>query len=242
MRTNTLAQIRTFVALFLAPEAAAWCVLLAFAARASIVDGLLVLTRGSRRVELAARDVVAVEPWRVPLPGIGVSLRLASGEALASRAGERRARRGGAVVGGGQRRTGAGAPAVAGDEVCAGAPGGAPRAPFAAAAKVRRASSAARHSRVPAAPAHRLRQRLGEYYTFGLAAYLTTFGLWWAAWAIGVVLCAAVLRAGIEVGTLAVLLLRPARAIDARRWLERVGLALLYIGLPAWLLLRIIAP
>jgi len=44
------------------------------------------------------------------------------------------------------------------------------------------------------------------------------------------------------VGTLAVLLLRPARAIDVRRWLERVGLALLYIGLPAWLLLRIVAP
>jgi len=99
-----------------------------------------------------------------------------------------------------------------------------------------------------AIPAFRLHQHIaygsgfGEYYTFGFAAYLTTFGLWWAAWAIGVVLCAAVLRAGIEVGTLAVLLLRPTRAIDARRWLERVGLALLYIGLPAWLLLRIIAP
>ena len=99
-----------------------------------------------------------------------------------------------------------------------------------------------------AIPAFRLHQHIaygsgfGEYYTFGLATYLTTFGLWWAAWAIGVVLCAAVLRAGIEVGTLAVLLLRPARAIDARRWLERAGLALLYIGLPAWLLLRIIAP
>ena len=81
------------------------------------------------------------------------------GRALGSRAGERGARHGGAVVGGGQRRAGAGAPAVAGDDVCAGAPGGAPRAPFAAAAKVRRASSAASHSRLPAAPAHRLRQR-----------------------------------------------------------------------------------
>jgi apolipoprotein N-acyltransferase len=32
--------------------------------------------------------------------------------------------------------------------------------------------------------------------------------------------------------------LRPAHAVDARRWLERLGLALLYLGLPAWLLLR----
>ena len=242
MRTNTLAQIRTFVALFLAPEAAAWCVLLAFAARASIVDGLLVLTRGSRRVELAARDVVAVQPWRVPLPGIGVSLRLASGELWHLEL----ANVDPAVV---ERSLAAaiGAPARE-------------RSPSRATtyAQARLAAPRGRLSRpllkfvvfplLLAIPAFRLHQHIaygsgfGEYYTFGLAAYLTTFGLWWAAWAIGVVLCAAVLRAGIEVGTLAVLLLRPARAIDARRWLERVGLALLYIGLPAWLLLRIVAP
>jgi apolipoprotein N-acyltransferase len=118
----------------------------------------------------------------------------------------------------------------------------APAGAFAAAAEVRRVSFAASHSRVPAAPAHRYGSGFGEYYTFGFAAYLTTFGLWWAAWAIGRRALRAVLRAGIEVGTLAVLLLRPTRAIDVRRWLERVGLALLYIGLPAWLLLRIVAP
>ena len=100
---------------------------------------------------------------------------------------------------------------------------------------------------VLALPAFRLHQHiayggtLGEYYTFGLKAYLTTFALWWAAWAIGVVLCAAVLRALIELATLAVLLARPARAVDARYWLDRVGLALLYIGVPSWLLLRVLA-
>ena len=60
-----------------------------------------------------------------------------------------------------------------------------------------------------AIPAFRLHQHIaygstfGEYHTFGLQAYLTTFALWWAAWAIGVVLCAAALRAAIEAGTLA---------------------------------------
>ena len=200
------------------------------------------LTRGSRRVELAARDVVAVEPWRVPLPGIGASLRLASGElwhlelANVDPAAVERS-----------LAAASGAPARE-------------RPPSRATmyAQARLAAPRGRLSRpllklvvfplLLAIPAFRLHQHIaygsgfGEYYTFGLAAYLTTFGLWWAAWAIGVVLCAAVLRAVIEVGTLAVLLLRPARAIDARRWLERVGLALLYIGLPAWLLLRIIAP
>ena len=70
------------------------------------------------------------------------------------------------------------------------------------------------------------------------AAYLAAFALWWAAWAIGVMLCAAALRTAIEAGTLLAVLLRPARAADARRWLERLGLAALYLGLPAWLLVR----
>jgi apolipoprotein N-acyltransferase len=35
--------------------------------------------------------------------------------------------------------------------------------------------------------------------------------------------------------------LRPARATVTRYWLERGGLAMLYLGLPAWLLLRILA-
>ena len=100
---------------------------------------------------------------------------------------------------------------------------------------------------VLAIPAFRLHQHIaygsafGEYYTYGLAAYLTTFALWWAAWAIGVVLFAATLRAAIEAGTLMAALLRPAQAIGVRRWLERLGLAALYLGLPAWLLLRVFA-
>jgi apolipoprotein N-acyltransferase len=240
-RTNTLAQIRSFVALFLAPEAAAWCILLAFAARASIAEGLLVLTRGARRIELAARDIVAVEPWRVPLPGIGASIRLASGERWHLQLAN-----------------------VDPDalEQALSAAGGAPareRPPSRAMtyARARLAAPRGPLSRpvlkfvvlplLLAIPAFRLHQHIaygssfGEYYTFGLAAYLATFGLWWAAWAIGVVLCAAVLRALIELATLGVLLMRPARAIDVRYWLDRIGLALLYIGVPSWLLLRVLA-
>ena len=95
-----------------------------------------------------------------------------------------------------------------------------------------------------AIPAFRLHQHIaygsafGEYLTFGLAAYLTTFALWWAAWSIGVVLFAGALRTTIEAGTLLVVLLQPRKAADARRWLERLGLAALYLGLPGWLLLR----
>jgi apolipoprotein N-acyltransferase len=241
LRGNTLAQMRMFTGFFLAPEAAAWCVLMAFAARASIEDGVLVLARGARRLELDVTDISAIAPWRVPLPGPGVALRLASGErwhygiALANPTALARAL---AVAGG---------PPEPDDSSCS------------REATYAQARLAIRRGRldhpitkfilfplVLALPAFRLHQHIaygssfGEYYTFGLKAYLTTFSLWWAAWAIGVALTAAALRTAIEGGTLLAVLLRPAQAVELRRWLERAALALLYLGLPAWLLLHVI--
>ena len=64
-----------------------------------------------------------------------------------------------------------------------------------------------------------------SFYTFGLVAYLKGFALWWAAWIIGVVLCAAVLRAIIEAGTIGAILLHPAWSMPVRRSLESVALA-----------------
>ncbi|HJV72671.1 MAG TPA: apolipoprotein N-acyltransferase, partial [Noviherbaspirillum sp.] len=80
LRGNTLAQIRTFAGLFIAPEIASWCVLYAFAGTASIENGKLVLTRGARRLEVAVRDIVGIRPWNLPIPGPGVSLQLTSDE------------------------------------------------------------------------------------------------------------------------------------------------------------------
>jgi len=240
-RANTFAQVRSFAALFLAPEAAAWCVLRAFSARAAIEQGVLVLARGRQRLELAVRDIAAVEPWRIPLPTPGARLRLASGEhwpwgiALAD-------------------------PAALGRALEAAGGSWLQAPPPSRGSVYQRARLAVRHRRlggpvakfvllplVLAVPAFRLHQHiaygssLGEYYTFGLAAYLKGFALWWAAWAIGVVLCAAVLRACIEAGAIAGTLLAPAASLPVRRWLERFGLAALYLGLPTWLLLRLLA-
>ena len=44
-----------------------------------------------------------------------------------------------------------------------------------------------------------------------------------------------------EAATLAAVLLRPGAAPALRPWLERLGLCVLYLGLPAWLLLRLLA-
>jgi apolipoprotein N-acyltransferase len=241
LQADTGLRISVFAALFLAPEAAAWFVLRAFAARVSIEDDALVLTRGARKARLAVRDIDAVEPWRLPLPGSGASLRLASGS---------------------RWRYGLAHPDPAAlARALAGARGAplAERTPSRATAYARARLAVGRGRLdhplakfvllplVLAIPAFRLHQHIaygsafGEYYTLGPKAYLATFAVWWAAWTIGVVLLAAALRAAIEAVTLVVVLLRPGRAIDVRRWLERLGLAALYLGVPAWLLLRTVA-
>jgi len=236
LRTNTLAQIRWFTGLFLAPEAASWCVLLAFAAQASIRDGVLVLTRGAQRIELALGEIAAVSLWRLPVPAAGLALRLASGQ---------RWRYGLALA-----NPLAFAAALAG----AGGPQGFEQ-PGATLGVYARARLALRRRKLDlplakfvvlplalAIPAFHLHQHIaygsafGEYYSYGLKAYLLAFALWWAAWSIGVVLSAALLRAGIEAGTLLAALLHPRQAIEVRLWLERAGRAALYLGLPGWLL------
>jgi len=242
LQSNTLAQIRTFVALFLVPEAAAWCVLRAFAAQARLVDGALVFASGARRLELPLADIAAMRPWRLPVPCAGIALQLADGRPW--------------------RYTLAVARPLAFARALAAAGG----ASIAAAAPAATRLSLYAQLRTPphanrlghpllkfgllplllAVPAFRLHQHIayggtfGEYLTFGLKAWLATFALWWAAWTIAVVLCATAVRAAIEAGTVAGVVLAPNRAVAARRDLERLGLAVLYLGLPGWLLMRIV--
>lgn len=231
---GTLAMWQTFVLVFLAPEFAARCVLRAYTARAVIEHGTLVLTRGRRRLELPLRDIAAVEPWWVPVPGPGAWLRLGSGRRWAF----------GLLA----------HPAVLAHALQGAHPPTPPASPtsvylatwLATQGKRRLAHPVAKFVLLPlllAIPAFRLHQHimygsgLGEYHASGLAAWLTGLAIWWAAWAMGVVLFAAVLRAAIEAGTFAAVFVGPSAATQVRRWLERLGLTALYLGPPAWLLL-----
>ncbi|RSZ60450.1 apolipoprotein N-acyltransferase [Massilia atriviolacea] len=240
LRANTLMQVRLFAALFLAPCAASWCVLFLFSAKASLAAGKLVLQRDGQCLDIGLDEIDSVRPWRLPIPCPGIALRLAGGRRYAL-----------ALADSHQ---------LAAALAAAGAPPAPERSRASAAMRAyAQAGLAIRRTRLDhpfakyvllplalALPAFHLHQHisyggpLGEYYSFGLKAYLSAFALWWAAWAIGVVLSAALLRSAIESGTLLAAWLRPAHAIDVRHRLERGGHVALFLGLPAWLMLTIL--
>jgi apolipoprotein N-acyltransferase len=240
-QSNPLTRIWRFAGLFLAPIAAAWCILRACTATARIEGDALVLEQRERRIEIPLRNLSAIEPWTLPLPMAGAWLRLESG---------RRWSHGVAVadLGG-----------LIDALLCAGARPAlaeAQSAPPAMLARVRHAVPRWRidhpllkfalFALVPAIPAFRLHQQIafggafGEYYTYGLKAYVVAFLIWWASWVIGLVSFAAALRVVVEAGTALSLWLRPARAVGVRATLEAIGRLLFFVGLPVWLLVRLL--
>ncbi|QDH71894.1 apolipoprotein N-acyltransferase [Marilutibacter alkalisoli] len=241
-QVQSLSQIWLFAAMVVAPMLAAWAIRRAFAATARIEAGMLVLDQRAQRVEIPVGQITGLRAWRVPLPDSGVDLQLASGRRwpLGIILPDPRALQRALAAAGSPARMAGGAS----DRM-------------AALAQVR-ASIRRRwfeHALVkfalfpllPALVAFRLHQHIafggtfGEYYIYGPKAWLLGLLIWWTAWSIGLMLFAAALRIVIEAVTGFVLLLRPAAASDARRALEWLGRLVFYVGVPAWLLLRILS-
>jgi apolipoprotein N-acyltransferase len=241
LQVNSLAQIQLYVSAVLAPALVAWAIQRTFAATATVEGGLLVLRQRTRRIEIPVASIASMRLWRVPLPGSGVDLGLASGRRWTH----------GIRLADPLRLLRA-----------LGAAGGAARldddhsrriADYASA----RAAAARRwldHALVkfalfplvPALPAFRLHQHIafggtfGEYYTYGLKAWLIGLLIWWAARSIGLMLFAALLRIASECAVLPALWWRPALAADVRHSVEWLGRVAFYLGVPAWLLVRIL--
>jgi apolipoprotein N-acyltransferase len=100
---------------------------------------------------------------------------------------------------------------------------------------------------VPALPAFRLHQYIafggtfGEWQTFGFGAWASALGVWWVAWAIGLMLYAAVLRGLLEATTLIAFAHAPDRAESLRRVLAQLLRIAYYIAPPAWLGWRLLS-
>ena len=98
---------------------------------------------------------------------------------------------------------------------------------------------------VPALPAFRLHQLIaygspfGEYYTFGAHAYLSALLIWWASWAVKLVLLAGGLRLLAECGAAAALALQPGHAPRVRSAMLTAARIVYFVGVPLWLWVRL---
>ncbi|MBX3714285.1 MAG: apolipoprotein N-acyltransferase [Lysobacter sp.] len=236
---NPVAQAWLFAGLVLLPEAAAWSLMRAFAATLRIEGDTLVLEQSTHRIEMRTGDIAGARPWRLPLPTMGVALRLQAGPWRHAIAGidpqwliER-------------LRT-------------AGAASASDNLPPSRAAILGHALHTTHHRLLdhplfkfglfpllPALPAYRLHQVIayggtfGEWQTYGAKAWLLGLFVWWASWAVNLAMIAAGLRLLVEAGTLLPLVLRPQKTTDVRRVLEIAARVLFYLGVPLWLAVRL---
>ncbi|QWP74763.1 apolipoprotein N-acyltransferase [Lysobacter sp. K5869] len=242
LQIQSVKQLRWFAAGVLAPMLAAWAIGRAFAAKARVEGGVWILEQRRQRIELPVSSLAALRPWRVPLPGSGVDVRLAAGpwwtRSLALTRPQSLLR---LLAATGVPIRWEGRHAAAWAEL------------IQARADARRRRldhPLAKFALFPlllALVAFRLHQVIafggafGEYYSYGLGAYLTGLLIWWASWSIGLMLFAAVLRVVIEATVLLTAAVRARHAADVRDAMEWLGRAAFYLGVPVWLAMRLLA-
>jgi apolipoprotein N-acyltransferase len=223
---NPLRLMRVFTYWSLAPRFGAWIIQRLFAAELSVEDGTLVLHRRAQRIEMPCSAIDAVVPWAIPLPSGGVRLRLSSGRWFGYSLQVRDPVAFAAAVG----RANAGVD---------------PAAVYAQSIPYRRwwhgVLAYVVFALVPMLPVHRANQWIafggtfGEYYMYGLRAYLLGFAVYWGTAIVYLVLWAALLRAVLEPVVLATSRLAPARTLVVRRAVERVDRVFYYGLVPLFL-------
>ena len=241
-QVNSLTQVRGFGLGVVLPLVLAWMIRRLCAAQGTIEADALVLHSARARVEIPCRNIATLHPVWMAGPELAVQLGLASGR-----------RWSGTLVAAEPQRL-ANWLAAAGHPVDWADARAAQRAEFAtlrAATRHRWLDHAAikflLFPLLPALPAFRLHQYIafggsfGELYTYGLGAWFSGLLIWWAAWALGLMLVAAALRIGIEGLNWIVFRWRRGAAGSARVHLERLARTVYYLGPPSWLALRLLA-
>ncbi len=235
----TLMQL--FLLFAVVPAAIAWLLGRAGAGTLEVYPHELVLQRGGVRVEIPVAAIACVTPWRIPLPGPGLALRLGSG---------RRFRYG-------IRLADPGALADALADVTGLDSARALRAhPVIVYAAARAAirwrwyhlvAKFVLFALAPTAVLFNAHQQIayggffGEYYQLGLGAYVRTFLIHWTTIAIYLVLYASVLRGAAEGVSLAAAAVAPSWATRVRRAAEIACRAGYYAGVPVLLLIRFLS-
>jgi apolipoprotein N-acyltransferase len=197
------------------PGLAAWLLERAFAARVAVGRTLLVVQARGERMEIPRDAVAAAEPWRVPLPRTGLTLRLRSGRRIAVALDDP-----GALLDRLGMDSGRAYPVVA---------WAAARAPRAAGGWQRPLVRYPLFGLVPGAILFRTHQWIayggtfGQYYLLGLRAYVGTFTVYLVIWG-------NVCRLVAEAVTLAGTYTAPGRAVSLRRGAERAWTFLYYGG------------
>jgi hypothetical protein len=224
------------VAFSLVPLPLVWLLRRFTAATLQVEPARLVLQLRRVRFEIPLESVTGLEPWRLPLPGSGVALRMKSGRRF-------------------QYRLQLLAPAPLLTAL-------APAVPAAAAAATHPGSrhGQARHDwrrrlwdtaafkfglfpLLPTGIMFRAHQYItfggpfGEYEVFGLAAYLRTFTNYWIGFTTGLLLYAGVWRVLAELLAFGLTWLLPTRARGVRlaaEWLCRLVYYVVFPSLMAW--------
>jgi hypothetical protein len=225
----------------LAPAALARALAAWFAAEVGISGSDLVIRRRTQRIEVPLASVAGIEPWRVPLPGVGLGLRLASGRRL--------------FVGIESRDP---SPVVDLLSAAGAAPARAAQAhPALVFARARAAAEGGRWRRpawkfglfslLPTAVMFNAHQHiayggsLGQWYLEGPGPYLATFGFYWVTIVLYLLLYAGLWRALAEGAAWLAALAAPSRAARVRRAVETGALAAYYAGVPALVAARFLA-
>jgi len=230
------ATIASFAWLTLLPWTLAWLLDRAWAGEADVADGLVVLRRRDRRVEVPITSIAGLDPWRLPLPGPGLGLRLASGRRLAY---ELRPSDLAAFVDALER---------------SGAPAGAAKSAAVVYARGRRARAGYHpilkfvvFGFAPAAIFFNAHQFIayggtfGQYYLEGPGAWLQTLAVFWATMVVYLTAWATLWRLAAEAIVLAAAHAMPPATPGVRRAVEVACWLAYWVGVPALVALRFLA-
>ncbi|RJP41132.1 MAG: hypothetical protein C4548_09695 [Desulfobacteraceae bacterium] len=230
--------VRLILVFAVLPGLAAALIRHAFAFHVKSHGGNLIFFRPGWQITLDLSVITAIIPWRIPLPGPGLSMNTVEGgrprkyllqtdhpQGLLNAMGQ----------------IGETLPAVAAH-------------PSMVYAQARYAAGIARwyhilgkfgiFSLIPAVIFSRLHQYIvygeafGQYHFEGLTAYLSTFGFYWIMMAVYMLLYASIWRVLAEGFSLAVAKIVPVHAFTLRRWTERVVMIFYYGGIPVLVGLR----